>query len=90
MTFAIDKSVFEALSINIWIKDFIKAVKPVANSWVTAYIQSNRKEIKAKSLTFRTVVNHFRKEISSDTVFTATFVLNKMTKGAFVSAVTPV
>ena len=90
MTFAIDKSVPKALSINTWIKDFIKAVKPAASSWVTAYIQSNRKEIEAKSLTFYTVVNHFREEIGSDIVSTATSTPNKVTKGAFVSAATPV
>jgi hypothetical protein len=49
-----------------WIYDFFKAVKPVANHWVTMYRFTQKKQIELNTLTYRDVANDFREMMSSE------------------------
>src|SRR5262249_31699946 len=57
------KNVLEVVSSRAWIKDFFRAVNPVADRWVSSYRVAERHVIQQGTLTYRTLANDFHEEM---------------------------
>ena len=78
MTRAIPHEVSEVTKAKSWFEDFLQAVEPQYSHWAAAYRITREADLKADTLSYRTVANDFRRGLAA-----GKNLKGKVSKGSF-------